>query len=601
MTPTKANRPAASKFTSRRWQVGIAASLMLTASPLALHAETSNAELAREISELKAQIHAMKGAISETRVEARRARRVVVAAPAYIPPYIAALPPGATPVFATADKKMIFGALTITPGGFVNVNGIYRSRNLQSDVTSSYNAIPTNNNNLAHLNESRISMRQSRAALLVEAPIAKNYLVAAYGEFDLNAAGTTSNLGQTNSFIPRVRNLYATLDADDYGLHVLAGQNWSLITANSKGITPRNEVLPAGEDSGVLPGYSYGRIPQIRIVKDFDKKLWIALDAELAQTQGINGACGALVSNTSAAPATASPNSIPANTLTGVASGSCQAIGAGSFAGGGESQSYSLNTVPDVLGKVAYEAKFAGRDVHLEAVGIYKNSTSYVNYSGGTPYSFSTQHNSTGGGVGGAIVATIIPGKLDILAKADYGRGLGRYTSTGLPDATVTSDGIIHDLRGISAMVGGIAHVTPSFDVYAYAGFDQIDRMYSSNGAQTGYGAIGGVNNTGCNVLGWHLHGSDEARAGDLTIGFSDKIYKGSFGLVTAGVQYEYVQRLLFGGTANANGIATAANPFTSARGERQHRVHLAQVLPLPVRIGFDTPSLSARSRKPRA
>ena len=560
---------------SRRWQVGIAASLMLTASPLALHAETSNAELAKEIAELKAQIHSMRGAISETRVEARRARRTVVAAPAYIPPYIAALPPGATPVFATADKKLIFGGLTITPGGFVNVNGFYRTRNLQSDVTTPFGGIPTNNNNLAHVNESHISIRQSRAALLVEAPIAKNYLVAGYGEFDLNAAGTTSNETQTNSFVPRVRNLYASLDANDYGLHVLAGQNWSLITANSKGITPRNEVLPAGEDSGVLAGYSYGRIPQIRIVKDFDKKLWIALDAELAQSSGLNGACGTLVSNTSVPAAAASPNSIAANGNTGVAAGSCQAIGSGSFAQGGQSQQFSLNTVPDVLGKVAYEATIAGRDVHLEAVGIYQNSTSYVNYSGSpfvaaSPYAFSTEHNSSSGGVGGAVVATILPGRLDILAKADYGRGLGRYTSSGVQDATVTADGVVHGVRGLSVMAGGIAHLTPSFDVYAYAGFDQVQRMYTTAGGnQVGFGQTGGVNNTGCNVLGGTCQGATK-RVQELTIGFSDKIYKGAFGQVTAGVQYEYVQRILFGGTANANGIATAANPFTSARAEDQ-------------------------------
>ena len=42
----------------RTFTAGFAATLMLSVSATALHAETSNAELAKEIAELKAQIHA---------------------------------------------------------------------------------------------------------------------------------------------------------------------------------------------------------------------------------------------------------------------------------------------------------------------------------------------------------------------------------------------------------------------------------------------------------------------------------------------------------------------------------------------------------------
>ena len=576
MTSIKATRPAASKSSSRTWQVGIAAMLMLTASPLALHAETSNAELAKEIAELKAQIRSMKGSISETRAEARKAVRVRSVAPAYVPPpAFAAIPPGATPVFATADKKMIFGNLVITPGGYVDVDGIYRTRNLQSDVTTPYNGIPTLNNNLAHVGEARFSIRQSRAALLVEAPIAKNFLIAGYGEFDLNAAGTTSNSGQTSSYVPRVRNLYTTLDVNDYGLHVLAGQNWSLITTNSKGITPRNEVLPPGVDSGVLVGYDYARTPQIRVVKDFDKKLWIALSAEIAQTGFTN--CGATVSNTSTAAAATNNTSVAANGFTGVAAGTCQAIGAGSFGQGGQNQQLSINSVPDVLGKVAYEARIGDRDIHLEAIGIYKDTLSYVNYSGvpfaaaapsaAAGFPFSTEHNKAGGGVGFGLVAPVIVGKLDVQVNGEYGRGLGRYTSSGVPDSTVGPDGVIKPLLGYSASTSLIYHATPSFDIYASAGIDSINRNFAvlPNGTQVGYGTTGGASNVGCYNVGGTCAGVTH-RVYELSAGFVDKLYKGSFGELRASVQYEYVNRQLYGATGNANGVPTAAAPYLNAK-----------------------------------
>ena len=56
-------RPLA-KSKWRAWHTGFAAVLMLSCSPVALHAETSNEELAQEIKALRAQIREMKSAIA---------------------------------------------------------------------------------------------------------------------------------------------------------------------------------------------------------------------------------------------------------------------------------------------------------------------------------------------------------------------------------------------------------------------------------------------------------------------------------------------------------------------------------------------------------
>ena len=69
------------------------------------------------------------------------------------------------------------------------------------------------------------------------------------------------------------------------------------------------------------------------------------------------------------------------------------------------------NHVPDVVGKVAYEAKFAGRDVHLEGFGLYRDHL----YAIGEPRNriderrlrkpavntTASNHDTTGYGVGG--------------------------------------------------------------------------------------------------------------------------------------------------------------------------------------------------------
>lgn len=557
----------------RTWSASLAATLMVTVSASALHAETSNAELAKEIAELKAQIRAMKGAISQNRVEARKAVRVArPAAPYTLPPPGPApafaggvIPPGATPVFVTADKKMQFGALTITPGGFVAMESRSSTRSESTDFQSNFSAIPNSNNPNAHVPESRLSERQSRIALLIEAPITPNYLVSGYGEFDFLAAGTTSNLNQTDSFVPRIRHLYATLDNAEYGMHVLAGQDWSLVTLNSKGITPRNEVTPPQIDPSFIPGFAYGRLPQIRLTKDFDKRLWLSISAEASQTTGNQCA-----------------NAVAVPTL-GIANSTCATPANGpSLNSIANTFNISYNKYPDVVGKIAYEAKLGTRDVHLEGLGIYRGYLSNVNYGtlqtangavvpstafAPNGYPSSSNQSTSGYGVGFGLIVPIIPKRLDFQASGLLGRGIGRYTSSGgFQDVALTGNGSVRAVGQSMALVGAIAHVTPSIDVYAFAGFEQQNRTYYQlpNGGFIGYGAPGGFNNTGCNVEGGTCTGQQH-RVYQITGGFWDKLYKGAFGEVRVGAQYSFTERQLFAATANANGVPTAAEPRIAA------------------------------------
>jgi hypothetical protein len=46
---------------------------------------------------------------------------------------------------------------------------------------------------------------------------------------------------------------------------------------NGEGIIPRKEVTPLTIDAQYVPGFTWARQPQFRIVKDFDKKFWLGL------------------------------------------------------------------------------------------------------------------------------------------------------------------------------------------------------------------------------------------------------------------------------------------------------------------------------------
>lgn len=548
-------------------RTGFLAFLLLTTSSTALFAE--DADVKKEIAELKAMVHAqnaqissLKAAVGEQRVETRRTKEKikVVADRTYEPPmrspgYDAG---GFNPIGGFDDKKLHFGGITITPGGYFAAESVFRTRATQAGLISNFSAIPFPNSSLTHTSEFKPSAQQSRFAMLVEGNITPSILGAGYLETDFLGDGTTSNNNQTYSYVPRVRNLYVTLDFNDFGFHVLAGQSWSLATLNSKGITPRNEVFAPTIDNQPMPGFVYNRQPQIRVVKDFDKKLWMALSLESPQTTFGNG-CNATVNNTGAAIAATTP-------VAGV-NVTCEAQGTGGGYGQtGQTQQFTLNHIPDVIAKVAYEARVADRDVHIEGMGFYRDFYDRVNYGTLAAAGYtggSSNKDTTGYGVGGGLVAAVIPKRLDFQMNGLIGRGIGRYTGSPISDATIANDGSVRALGGRSINGGFVLHATPQFDLYAFAGSDTIDAGYSSNGAggYTGYGAPN-ANDSGCYIEGSANCAGNTHRIWQLTGGLWDKIYEGKFGYFRAGVQYSFTQRELFTSSNGPGGVS--GTPKTS-------------------------------------
>ena len=93
---------------------------------------------------------------------------------------------------ACPEKTLCYKGLTFTPGGFLALETVTRSRNLASDVDTPYGAIPFRQNRAGRTGEFRFSARQSRISGLVEGNADPFTHLSGYGEFDFLGAAQTS-------------------------------------------------------------------------------------------------------------------------------------------------------------------------------------------------------------------------------------------------------------------------------------------------------------------------------------------------------------------------------------------------------------------------
>ena len=414
---------------------------------------------------------------------------------------------------------LYFKWITITPGGFLELAAVGRAHNTANDISTALNTLPYPQSRPGHLQEFRFTPRQSRVSALVEGKPNADTTLSMYGEFDFQGAAQSANPNETNSFNPRIRHLYGTIDWAGSGWHFLAGQTFSLVTLDSKGITPRNEITPLTIDGQYTTGFTWTRQPGVRITKDlFDKSLWIAVAAENPQTT-FSG-------------------TVPAGVINTINNG--QGFYAGST-NTGVAATQSVNHIPDIIGKIAVEEDFAGHHVHAEVLGMARSFYEQLPNL--------TSRNTTTGAFGAGLTAQIVPGLFDIQASGLTGRGIGRYGSGQLPDATLDSNGDIVPIQETIVLLGGIVHVTKTLDLWVYGGEEREKAVAS--------GAIGYGNpvfvNTGCETEGSALPCSGNTHSlEELSAGFWRKFYVGPWGQTRVGLQYSYIERDGFPGVGGA-------------------------------------------------
>jgi hypothetical protein len=450
----------------------------------------------------------------------------------------------ATP--ALADTTLASGPVTVTIGGFIAAESVYRSRNENTDIGSSFSGVPFSSSPYGHLSETRMTARQSRLTIMATGDVDSNTHLTFWNEMDFLGAAQTANSNESNSYNLRIRNIYTTVDWDSLGLQVLAGQNWSLATANTHGITPRNELVPTTIDAQYVVGFVWARQPQIRVTKNWNKEFWAAVSIENPQTT--------IAGNTALAPGFT-------NTVA--------RTGAGQF---NSANSLSFNHIPDVIGKIAWEPWIGGaQPLHVEVYGMFRDFYNRTYIAAGNAFGFPVGNQNadrSGGSVGGTITYTAIPKTLDLQVTAMTGSGIGRYAAGSLPDVTFRPDGTLAPIQESTWMGGGTWHITPLLDFYAYGGQEaQHRKLFNINGATVGLGnptlneaacvAVDttAVTNSGC--------GANIQAENQINAGMWWRVYQGKFGSFRLGAQYSYTHLIAFNGVNGTGANAAYLHPNT--------------------------------------
>jgi hypothetical protein len=450
-----------------------------------------------------------------------------------------------------------FKGIELTPGGFLAAETVDRQHAIGGDVNTQFNGIPFAGQTAGVLSEFNASGRQSRISLLAEGKLPSATL-RGYFEADFLAAGTTSNDNQSNSYPLRLRQAWAQADMQR-GWTMTGGQMWSLATEYRHGLANLSEAIPLTIDAQYNVGFTWERQYGFRVVKRIGDRFWLGGSVEEAQTLNIGG------------------HNLP--TLTYQEAGN---------AGGlyNPTANYSFNYAPDLLAKAAYETNWG----HFEVFGIGRFFRDRVFPNGQTPPgapqnaapsvlgAFTSK--TAGGGIGANARVSLLAKKFDIGVHGLIGDGIGRYSTSTLPDTTAHPDGSLELLTGGSALASLEWHATHRLDLYGYYGGEYAKRAwYATNFLNTtvgptqgqpilvGYGAPTNIV-SGCytEVLpvsspngGGSVPGSasncnaDTRNIQEGTFGYWFRFYRGVHGTLQQGIQYSYTVRHTWQGIGDPN------------------------------------------------
>jgi hypothetical protein len=458
-----------------------------------------------------------------------------------------------------------YKGITITPGGFLAGETVYRNRALAADINTPLNSVNMPGAGQNRTSEFFGSGRQSRISMLAEGKLSEAKL-SGYYEADFLSAGVTSNNNQSNSYTLRQRQVWAQAAYHDWT--VTGGQMWSLVTETKKGLDNRSEALPMTIDPQYTVGFSWARQFGFRVTKNFNNHFWLGASVENAQetfsargntanfAMGSPGNGGGLyngaITNCSSSVVTTS------GVVTGVTTTCTPAT------------TYSFNATPDVIAKAAFEPGFG----HYEVFGIFSRFRDRVypcveplsnpSLCAGAVSNIGAYNNSrNAGGVGGNARFTIAK-RVDFGLHALYGNGVGRYGTSTLPDVTVNPNGTLAPLRSYQGLAT-LEYHAPRFDVYLNGGEEYIGRHFSADPNQTGspnvgYGAITNAVsgcytenlpslNNGFSFGGLSKCSADTQYLLEGTLGVWIRLYNGPHGRLQFGPQYSYLSRNAWKGT----------------------------------------------------
>lgn len=401
------------------------------------------------------------------------------------------------------------GSVVFTPGGFLDLENIYRTTNTQSNIATNYAAIPFNNTAQGNISEFRTTAQFSRLNLMFQSQFGKHD-VTGYLETDFSGNDAPNVYQSVNGHTMRLRLFFA--DSKRGKWEFLGGQTWSWLTPNRNGLGPMpvDLALTYNEDQNVAVGVPNTRAAEFRVAYHFNDSWAWGLGIEDPNQY---------IGNYVALPA--------AFTSVGSQLDNGSQIGA-------------PNAFPDILSKLAYDKHFSGgRHFHTEAVGLITGAHISVKPLNGP---FFQNHIDVGGG--GSIASNYeFSPVFRILANAFWSDGGGHYLVATGPDAVIRPNAAGTDVfpSMVHAGAGSAGfewHLTPMTAIAAYYGIDYYGRNFfpdttntANPGTIIGYGGPGSPNTNNRSIQ-------------ESSFDWIQTFWRSqTFGAIQSYVQYSYLSR----------------------------------------------------------
>ncbi|MGA3006448.1 MAG: hypothetical protein ABSE59_01025 [Opitutaceae bacterium] len=361
--------------------------------------------------------------------------------------------PGESPLFFQ------IGGAKFTPFGFLDLTTVYRSTDVGSGIGTGFASIPYSNSAAGQLSETRFSAQNSRLGLKVNSNVG-DAKVLGYVETDFLGQTPTAVSQTSNSDLLRLRNYFVDVQLND--LEFLAGQDWSLLTPNRKGISPLpSDVFYTQDmDTNYQAGLVWARQPQLRLVYHPTDEFAFGLSAENPD-QFVGTGVTLPTTNFSASQVDNGSNGVT-----------------------------TPNEIPDIIAKAAYDTKVADMPFHAEAAGLYRDFKINTFNSG------VINSDSSASGEGGSFNMDlgILP-NLHLIENAFWSDGGGRYTGGLAPDFIVRPSRVaggaytLSPVHSASGILGAEWQVLPKTQFYGYYSLEKISQNYEPSGSSyLGYG-----------------------------------------------------------------------------------------------------------------
>jgi hypothetical protein len=420
------------------------------------------------------------------------------AAPATSQNVAATTPSGQSPLFFQ------IGGAKFTPFGFLDLTTVFRSTDVGSGIGTGFASIPYSNTSAGQLSETRFSAQNSRLGLKVESNVGEAKVLG-YVETDFLGQTPTAVSQTSNSDLLRLRNYFVDVKLND--LEFLAGQDWSLLTPNRKGLSPiPSDIFYTQDmDTNYQAGLIWARQPQLRVVYHATDELTAGVSLENPD-QFVGSAVTLPAANFSATQVDNGSNGVT-----------------------------TPNSIPDVIAKVALDTKVVDMPFHAEVGGLFREFK--VNTFGAT---INSDSSATGEGVSFNTDLGILP-NLHLIENAFWSDGGGRYTGGLAPDFIVRPPTVAGGVNTVSpvhsatGMVGFEWQAVPKTLLYGYYSIVDITRDYAASGATfVGYGYPGSPN-------------SQNHRIDEYTVGWIQTFWKDpNYGALQLITQASYLDRKPF-------------------------------------------------------